>query len=57
MGARTGKQYIEALRDGRSLYVNGERISDVTSHLPFQGVIHELAALYDGTAADAHSLT
>ncbi|HTW89761.1 MAG TPA: 4-hydroxyphenylacetate 3-hydroxylase N-terminal domain-containing protein [Candidatus Binataceae bacterium] len=47
MGARTGKQYIDALRDGRSLHVNGERISDVTGYPPFQGVINELAALYD----------
>lgn len=47
MGARTGKQYVEALRDGRCLYVNGERISDVTQYPPFQRVIGELAALYD----------
>jgi len=47
MGARTGKQYIDALRDGRELYVNGERVSDVTKYPPFQRVIAELAALYD----------
>lgn len=47
MGARTGKQYIDALRDGRQLYVNGERVSDVTQYPPFQRVIEELAALYD----------
>jgi 4-hydroxyphenylacetate 3-monooxygenase len=47
MGAKTGRQYIEALRDGRHLYVNGERVSDVTQYPPFQRVIAELAALYD----------
>jgi aromatic ring hydroxylase len=32
MGARTGQQYIEGLRDGRSVYVNGELVRDVTSY-------------------------
>ena len=40
MGARTGQEYIEGLRDGRSIYVNGELVRDVTQHPPFQGVIH-----------------
>jgi 4-hydroxyphenylacetate 3-monooxygenase/anthranilate 3-monooxygenase (FAD)/4-hydroxyphenylacetate 3-monooxygenase len=47
MGARTGQEYIEGLRDGRSVYVNGELVRDVTQHPPFQGVIQTLAGLYD----------
>lgn len=47
MGARTGQEYIEGLRDGRSLYVNGELVRDVTRYRPFQGVIRTLADLYD----------
>src|SRR5712692_7932052 len=47
MGARTGQEYIEGLRDGRSVYVNGELVRDVTSYPPFQGVIRTLANLYD----------
>ena len=47
MGARTGQQYIEGLRDGRSIYVNGELVRDVTSYPPFRGVIRTLADLYD----------
>lgn len=47
MGARTGREYIEGLRDGRSLYVNGELVRDVTRYPPFQGVIRTLADLYD----------
>lgn len=39
MGARTGQEYIEGLRDGRSIYVNGELVHDVTQHPPFRGVI------------------
>lgn len=47
MGARTGQQYIEGLRDGRQVYANGELITDVTTYPPFRGAIHELAKLYD----------
>ncbi len=47
MGARTGKAYIEGLRDGRYIYVNGELVRDVTQYPPFQGVIHTLADLYE----------
>lgn len=47
MGARTGRAYIEGLRDDRRVYVNGERIRDVTTYPPFQGAIQELARLYD----------
>jgi aromatic ring hydroxylase len=47
MGARTGREYVEGLRDGRHIYVKGELARDVTRYPPFQGVIHTLADLYD----------
>ena len=47
MGIRTGSEYVESLRDGRTIYVNGERVRDVTQHDPFRGVIATLASLYD----------
>src|SRR5713226_1444962 len=47
MGARTGRAYIDGLRDGRHIYVNGELVRDVTQYPPFQGVIRTLADLYD----------
>ncbi|MGH7907711.1 MAG: 4-hydroxyphenylacetate 3-hydroxylase family protein, partial [Candidatus Binataceae bacterium] len=47
MGVRTGKQYIEGLRDGRRIFVNGEKVRDVAEYPPFKGVIGEIAALYD----------
>ena len=47
MGARTGQEYVEGLRDGRSVYVNGELVRDVTSYPPFRGVIRTLADMYD----------
>jgi aromatic ring hydroxylase len=47
MGARSGKAYIEGLRDDRCVYANGERIRDVTQYPPFEGIIRTLADLYD----------
>src|SRR5690349_3101971 len=28
----TGAEYLASLRDGREVYINGERVADVTSH-------------------------
>ena len=47
MGVRTGQEYIESLRDGRAIYVAGERVQDVTTFPPFRGVVQTLARLYD----------
>jgi len=47
MGIRTGSEYVESLRDGRTIYINGERVRDVTAYPPFRGVIATLASLYD----------
>jgi 4-hydroxyphenylacetate 3-monooxygenase/anthranilate 3-monooxygenase (FAD)/4-hydroxyphenylacetate 3-monooxygenase len=47
MGIRTGSEFIESLRDERTIYVNGERLSEVTTYPPFTGVIATLASLYD----------
>jgi len=32
MGTRTRKEYLESLRDGRVVYVNGEKVEDATTH-------------------------
>ena len=29
---RTGAQYRDSIRDGRQVYINGERVKDVTTH-------------------------
>ena len=47
MGIRTGRQYIESLRDGRVLHAGGARIADVTEALPFRGIVETIAAVYD----------
>lgn len=48
MGAATGKQYKERLQKANNnVYVNGERVDDVTTHPAFKNVIESMAKLYD----------
>ena len=44
---RSGDDYMRALRDGRTVLVNGERVADVTAHPAFAGAIRTVARLYD----------
>src|SRR5665213_1431720 len=46
-GAMTGARYIESLRDGREVYIDGTRVNDVTVHPAFKDMIGELARCYD----------
>jgi 4-hydroxyphenylacetate 3-monooxygenase len=48
---RTGRDYLAALRDRRTIYLNGQRVPDVTDHPAFAGAVHTVARLYD-LAAD-----
>jgi 4-hydroxyphenylacetate 3-monooxygenase len=43
----TGQEYLESLRDGREVYVYGERVADVTSHPAFRNSVRTIAKLYD----------
>ena len=43
----TGAEYIESLRDGREVYIDGERVADVTTHPAFRNSVRSLARLYD----------
>src|SRR5574341_1184073 len=47
MPARTGAQYLEGLRDGREIWVDGERVKDVTADQRLAGAARSIAALYD----------
>ena len=47
MGIRTGAEYIAGLRDDRALYIGGERVADVTTYGPLQGILGSLAAHFD----------
>src|ERR1700716_51305 len=43
----TSKEYIESLRDGREIWIYGERVKDVTTHPAFRNTVRMLARLYD----------
>lgn len=43
----TGKEYIESLRDNREVWINGERVEDVTTHPAFRNAVRSIARMYD----------
>ena len=43
----TGAEYLASLRDGREVYINGERIADVTAHPSMRNSARSLARMYD----------
>jgi 4-hydroxyphenylacetate 3-monooxygenase len=43
----TGEEYLESLRDGREIYIYGERVEDVTKHPAFRNGARSVAQLYD----------
>src|SRR4029077_18467777 len=51
IGARgrpfAGAEYLASLRDGREVYVYGERVDDVTTHPAFRNAARSIARLYD----------
>jgi len=47
MPARTGSDYIAALRDGRRVFHAGKQIDDVTTHPGFAGTVTTLSGIYD----------
>jgi aromatic ring hydroxylase len=43
----TGAEYLESLRDGREIWLYGERVKDVTTHPAFRNTARMVARLYD----------
>src|SRR5947207_13218173 len=43
----TGAEYLESLRDGREVYIYGERVKDVTAHPALRNAAVSVAKLYD----------
>ena len=48
---RTGEAYLEALRDGRRVYIGKECVRDVTCHPAFRNGARSMSAIYDAKAA------
>lgn len=44
---RTGEQYLESIRDGREVYIGGEKVTDVPSHPAFKPMVDVRARIYD----------
>lgn len=47
---KTGAQHIASLRDGRSVYLDGALVADVTTHPAFRGAVQSAGMLYDHQA-------
>ncbi|MGE0725252.1 MAG: 4-hydroxyphenylacetate 3-hydroxylase N-terminal domain-containing protein, partial [Alphaproteobacteria bacterium] len=43
----TGAEYLASLRDGRCIYIDGERVDDVTTHPAFRNAARSIARIYD----------
>ena len=44
---RTGDEYRAGLRDGREIWIDDERVADVTMHPAFKPIVHAKARMYD----------
>src|SRR5271168_811694 len=44
---RTGQQYLDSIRDGREVYIDGERVKDVTRNPMLKPLIDIRARIYD----------
>ncbi|GAB3473463.1 4-hydroxyphenylacetate 3-hydroxylase family protein [Amycolatopsis cihanbeyliensis] len=56
MGSRpfTGDEYVESLRDGREIFLYGDRVKDVTEHPAFHNATRMTARLYDALHDPEH---
>jgi 4-hydroxyphenylacetate 3-monooxygenase len=43
----TGREFLDSLRDGREIWIYGQRVADVTTHPAFRNPARMLARLYD----------
>ncbi len=44
---RTGEEYRESIRDGREVWIDGERVEDVVEHPAFKPIVDVRARIYD----------
>jgi len=50
---RTGDEYRDSIRDGRAVWINGERVKDVPTHPAFKPIVDVRARIYDMAHEDA----
>lgn len=44
---RTGNDYLDSIRDGRQVWIDGERVEDVATHPAFKPIVDIRARIYD----------
>jgi 4-hydroxyphenylacetate 3-monooxygenase len=47
MDCKTGAEHIRSLQDGRTVYIDGKLVDDVTTHPAFRNAVASAARLYD----------
>jgi 4-hydroxyphenylacetate 3-monooxygenase len=47
MQCKSGAEHIQSLRDGRTVYLDGELVGDVTTHPAYRNAVASAASLYD----------
>src|SRR6202035_2066721 len=52
---RTGEEYRAGLRDGREVWIDGERVADVTAHPAFRPIVDAKARMYDMAHEPTHA--
>src|SRR5205814_4748073 len=51
---RRGDEFLASLRDGRQVWLGGERVEDVTTHVSLAGCARAVAEVYDLQHDPAH---
>jgi len=54
---RNGRSYLDKIRDGRSVFIDGQPVDDVTAHPAFRRATATAARLYDYQAEDISLLS
>ena len=54
---KTGAKHLQSLRDGREVYIRGERVADVTAHPAFRNSVGSAAHLYDFQSEQTEKMT
>jgi 4-hydroxyphenylacetate 3-monooxygenase len=52
---KTGAEHIKSLKDGRTVYIDGKLVADVTEHPAFRNSVKSAAMLYDFQAKPENS--
>jgi 4-hydroxyphenylacetate 3-monooxygenase len=47
MYCKTGREHIQSLRDGRTVYIDGTLVDDITTHPAYRNAVASAALLYD----------